>query len=80
MNTHKEPRRTTRRARQTDSICIQITTSKPLVAVLDRIVKTGFFGGSRAAAAERLLSESLREVLREGVIQKRNKVFEGEKV
>lgn len=53
-----------------DSTVIQITTTKNLVAILDRVVLTGFFGNSRAAAAERLLAEAIRQLLKEGTIQK----------
>lgn len=79
MNSHKEPTKLpakTRRKRLTDSVVIQITTTQSMCVFLDRIVKTGFFGGTRAAAAERLLSESLRGVLKEGVIQRRQKLLE----
>ena len=51
---------------------------KTLVAVLDQVVLTGFFGTSRAAAAERLLAEAIRDLLKEGTIQKRKKAFEAQ--
>lgn len=73
---HTKPIVITRPRPRERSVVIQITTTPNLVEVLDELVKTGFFGTSRAAAAERLLAESLRELLREGVIQKRKKAFE----
>jgi len=66
----------TRQRRVADSVVIQITTTKGLVEVLDEIVRTGFFGNSRAAAAERLLAEAVRGLLKEGTIQKRQKAIE----
>jgi len=59
-----------------DSVTIQLTTTPALCKVLDRVVETGFFGTSRAAAAERLLAEAIRGLLREGTIQKRDKALE----
>lgn len=60
--------------RLTDTITIQITTTVAMCAVVDRIVKTGFFGSTRAAAAERLMSEAARDVLKENVIGRREKL------
>lgn len=58
------PKRTTRQ-RQGSNPVIQITTTKPLIKDLDIAVESGYFGNSRAAAAERLLAEALRELKKE---------------
>jgi hypothetical protein len=73
---HTNSNERVRHRRCCGSVVIQITTTQNLVAVLDQVVKTGFFGTSRAAAAERLLAEAIRDLLREGTIQKRQKAFE----
>lgn len=65
-----------RQRRSVGSVVIQITTTPALVTVLDQVVLTGFFGTSRAAAAERLLAEAVRGLLKEGTIQKRRKAIE----
>lgn len=57
--------RKTKRRHSGNSVVIQITTTKPLIAALDRAVETGYFGTSRAAAAERLLAEALRGLRKE---------------
>jgi len=75
---HTNGNETARHRRCCDSVVIQITTTQNLVAVLDQVVKTGFFGTSRAAAAERLLAEAIRDLLKEGTIQKRQKAFEAQ--
>jgi len=75
---HTKSIETARPRRYCDSVVIQITTTQNLVAVLDQVVKTGFFGTSRAAAAERLLAEAIRDLLKEGTIQKRQKAFEAQ--
>jgi len=54
---------------------MQITTTKAVRHALDRIMETGLYGNSRAAAAERLITEGIRHLLREGTILKLSKVF-----
>ena len=76
MTRHTKSTQEARRAHRCASVVIQITTTPKLIEVLDRLVSTGFFGTSRAAAAERLLAEALRGLLREGIIQKRSKALE----
>lgn len=63
-------------AARNETVAIQITTTRPVVEMVDAVVKTGFYGNCRAAAAERLMCEGLRVVLKEGMIQKRAKVLE----
>ena len=75
---HTKNNEIARHRRCCDSVVIQIATTQNLVAVLDQVVKTGFFGTSRAAAAERLLAEAIRDLLKEGTIQKRRKAFEAQ--
>ena len=58
------------------SVTIQITTTEGVTELLDRLVETGFYGTSRAAAAERLLSEGIRMALKEGVIGRRQKAMD----
>jgi hypothetical protein len=76
LSRHTKDNESAKHRRCTNSVVIQITTTQNLVAVLDQVVLTGFFGTSRAAAAERLLAEAIRELLKEGTIQKRAKAFE----
>jgi hypothetical protein len=61
--------------RHSRSVTIQLTTTTSMVQVLDLVVRTGFFGNSRAAAAERLLSEAIRDQLKQGTIQRQRKAF-----
>jgi hypothetical protein len=55
---------------------IQISVTQQIAKALDLITDTGLFGANRAAAAERLLSEQLRGLLKEGFIQKTAKAME----
>lgn len=76
LHRHTNSNALPKRKRGADSVVIQLTTTANLVEVLDQVVKTGFFGTSRAAAAERLLAEALRDLLKEGTIQKRQRAFD----
>jgi hypothetical protein len=76
LSRHTKGNESAKHRRGSSSVVIQITTTQNLVAVLDQVVLTGFFGTSRAAAAERLLAEAIRSLLKEGTIQKRKKAFE----
>jgi hypothetical protein len=78
MSRHTKGNEAAKPRRCSNSVVIQITTTQNLVAVLDQVVLTGFFGTSRAAAAERLLAEAIRDLLKEGTIQKRKKAFEAQ--
>ena len=53
------------RKRGENSLCIQITTTRPMIEMVDRIMDTGLFGTSRAAAAERIMCEGVRIILKE---------------
>ena len=66
---------TRKRRRSDDSVTMQITTTRIIQRALDRIVLTGLYGNSRAAAAERLLSEGIRQLLKEGTILRVSKIF-----
>lgn len=55
-------------ARGENSVVMQITTNQKLVMALDRAVESGYFGNSRAAAAERLLAEALRNLIKDKTI------------
>lgn len=52
-----------------DTVVIQVTLTTQLMGAVDVLLKTGFFGNSRASACDRLISESIRARLKEGVIQ-----------
>jgi hypothetical protein len=54
---------------------MQITTTRGMVDIIDAFAKTGFYGNTRAAAAERLMGEGARAGMREGIIQKRDRIF-----
>jgi hypothetical protein len=60
---------------KTDSYTMQITTTQIIKKALERIVETGLYGTSPAAAAERLLSEGIRLLLKEGTILKVAKIL-----
>jgi len=76
MHRHSKRMANSMPRRGSDSVVIQITTTQAAVEVLDRVVETGFYGTSRAAAAERLLSEGLRACLKEGILQRRQKAVD----
>jgi hypothetical protein len=50
------------------TVKITVTTSPVLQQDLDGVVATGYFGNTRAEAAERLLAEAIRNLLREGTL------------
>lgn len=50
------------------AVKVTITTSEVLRKDLDKIVATGYFGNTRAEAAERLLAEAIRNLLKEGTL------------
>lgn len=70
MRKHTKQTRTPRKLRGNGSVVIQITTTKQIVAGIDEAVKTGFYGTSRASAGERLMSEGLRALLKDGTIKR----------
>jgi hypothetical protein len=49
---------------------ITLTLNDILIADLTQAVKTGLFGNSNAEAAERLIAQSLRVLIKEGVVEK----------
>jgi len=53
---------------------ITISTNAILCGDLDRVVQTGYYGNSRAEAAERLITEGIRHLIHEGTILKKEKV------
>jgi len=55
---------------------ITISTNAVLCADLDKVVLTGYYGNNRAEAAERLITEAVRHLIREGTILKKDKVTE----
>jgi hypothetical protein len=54
---------------------ITISTNAVLCADLDKVVLTGYYGNTRPEAAERLISEAIRHLIREGTILQKRKVM-----
>jgi len=50
------------------TVKITITTSQTIQADLEKVVLTGYFGSTRSEAAERLLAEAIRSLIKEGTI------------
>lgn len=46
-------------------VSIELRTTNQVVDALDKLVETGYFGRTRAEAAEQLLREKLRELIRD---------------
>jgi hypothetical protein len=63
-----------RNARPT--VKISITTSPTLRDDLDKVVATGYFGHTRSEAAERLLAEAIRNLLKEATLVRKKGVLE----
>jgi hypothetical protein len=49
---------------------IEFTTTQQLAGQLDALVTAGLFGNSRAEVAERLMSERIRLLIKEGFVDK----------
>lgn len=49
---------------------ISITTTKRLAEHIDKLLETGLYGTTRAAAAERLLADQVMTVVREQIVKK----------
>ena len=60
----------------TSTVTIQITVTAQVNEALEKIAATGLFGANRSAAAERLMTDKIRELLRDGLIQKAKKALE----
>ncbi len=54
------------------TIKVTISTSPALVRDLEKLVATGYFGNTRSEAAERLLAEAMRNLLREGTLVRKH--------
>ena len=50
------------------TVKVTISTSPALLQDLNKVVATGYFGNTRSEAAERLLAEAIRNLLREGTL------------
>jgi hypothetical protein len=50
------------------TVKVTISTSPALLRDLEKVVATGYFGNTRSEAAERLLAEAIRNLLREGTL------------
>ena len=62
-----------RKPNQLKSVPITISTTEAIKAYLDALVATGFYGKSYTEAAERLLAQSLRALVKEGELKKRSR-------
>jgi hypothetical protein len=52
---------------------ITLTVNSILCGQLDKVVLTGHYGNGRAEAAERLITEAIRQLIREGtIVRKKN--------
>jgi hypothetical protein len=51
------------------TVKIAISTTPEVAGCLDRLSATGFFGQTRAAVAETLLREKIRELIRGGELK-----------
>lgn len=49
-----------------DTVLVTVSTTPLIKALLEELVRSGFYGKNGAEAADRLLSEKLRELLEEG--------------
>jgi hypothetical protein len=56
-----------------DTEKLAISTTAEVSSALDRLVKTGLFGKTRAEVAEALLRERLRDVIREGWLDQKGR-------
>ena len=52
-----------------ETIQITVSTTRPVQALLERLVLTGFYGKNPAEAAERLLARSLEALRKEGALE-----------
>jgi hypothetical protein len=50
------------------TVKVTISTSPVLSNDLNMVVATGYFGNTRSEAAERLLAEAIRNLIREGTL------------
>jgi cytochrome c-type biogenesis protein CcmE len=50
------------------TVKVTISTSPALFRDLEKVVATGYFGNTRSEAAERLLAEAIRNLIREGTL------------
>ena len=63
-----------RERNQMTTVQITISTNTVLRDGLDKIVLTGYYGNNRAEAAERLLAEGVRSLIKEGTIVRTRRV------
>jgi hypothetical protein len=54
------------------TVKVTISTSPALRRDLDKVVATGYFGRTKAEAAERLLAEAIRNLIREGTLVRKD--------
>jgi hypothetical protein len=63
-----------REKNQLTTVQITISTNTVLRDALDKIVLTGYYGNVRAEAAERLLAEAVRSLIKEGTIVRKQRI------
>jgi hypothetical protein len=54
---------------------ITVSTNRVLCSSVDKVLLTGHYGNNRAEAAERLIAEAIRHLIREGTIVRKGKVI-----
>jgi hypothetical protein len=67
---HAKNRRKGGRKPTNNSVTIQITTTRQVLAGVGEALKTGFYGTTLASAGERLMGEGLRALLKDGTIKR----------
>jgi hypothetical protein len=56
------------------TVTITVRTTPTLRDDLDSVVKSGYFGSTRSEAAERLLGEAVRNLIKEGSLVRKKPV------
>lgn len=59
-----------RRKNRFPSAPLRISTTPQVERYLDELIDTGLFGKTRAEVAERLISNGMKDLIREGIIKK----------
>ena len=56
------------RSNKSESEPLRISTSTTITRMLDQVAKTGIMGKNRAEVADRLISDGLRRLRQEGIV------------
>lgn len=57
-----------------ETVQITISTTRPVQRYLEQLVFSGLYGKNRADAAERLVTESIKGLVKDGTLQPRSKM------